>query len=882
LKSEHYLDWFRREMREHEQVRAPFELSEGAMHGKYRLVRQLGEGATGEVWLAQDAERQAALKFLTRVGRADIERFKREAQLAASLQHPNIIQVYEFVPGARPFISMQYVDGAPPPGRSDRAVEWMAQIADAVEHAHQRGVIHRDIKPGNLLVDREGRIYLGDFGLAKEEGGVSVERSRTGTILGTPAYMSPEAALGEIRKIDRLSDVYSLGATLYFLLTGREPFAGGSLYEVLTKVKTENPPPLPESDVQTIILKAMDKDPSRRYGTAGEFAADLRRFLRQEPILARAGTLRPALSDLEAERRVSLRAMRETARISVDAALQLRRHGSNDGMRRYIPALESVYHEASRRAPEMPEIDYLMGRMYRALLDDARALEFQERALKKDPAYTPAIYERVVLRAKRYEREYQRAFEQLRVLESAPSRIVVPPDREAIERARPELRSLRESIRQDCERVGLQGVLACLEGRLDEARQSLETMLQEDPNREEAWEALALTYLKEQRWDEAEKVYTRALRHDRGYAPYYWGRGHARSMKGFHLFTAGREPIQVLAFAEEDYSESIRLDPTQTDAWVSRGQVRNRKAVDRMIRGADPIKDFEASIEDFSQALRLDPRCVEAWVKRGAVRANVGYHRMNHGGDPMEDFRAAQADYSQALKLHPSNAEAWKRRAGVQFNTATLKMRLGQDPLPEYDAAERDYTEALRRDPGSVETWLKRASARLNRGYHLMRIGKDPLPDYDAAEDDTTEALRLDRMLIEGWLRRASARMHRGVQRMNQGQDPAGDFESAEADLREAGALAQSNFEYPLRVGMLRTYQAEWAKKSGQDAAPLFRDAEEKFAESLRYNPTYADTWMFRGNLRWLRGDLESARSDYREALRINPGLHGILAARLG
>lgn len=224
-------------------------------------------------------------------------------QLAAKLAHPNIVQVHEVgVADGRHFISMQLVRGTPPDPKAlapRQALEMMAAIAEAVQYAHDHGVIHRDIKPNNILIGDTGRAYLSDFGLAKEVDAAHLSTSRTGMILGTPAYLSPELAQGRTNDVGPLSDVYALGATLYTLLTGREPFEGGTLYEVISKVAADDPPPVRRlnpavpNDVQTIVSKAMAmaKEPHRRYESARAFAEDLRRYLKGEPIAARPPSL---------------------------------------------------------------------------------------------------------------------------------------------------------------------------------------------------------------------------------------------------------------------------------------------------------------------------------------------------------------------------------------------------------------------------------------------------------------------------------------------------------------------------------------------------------------------------------------------------------------
>jgi predicted Ser/Thr protein kinase len=279
------------------------ELADGQHIGRYRILRTLGRGGMGVVYLAEQSNprRLVALKLLAgAVGDAALARFRREAELLARLSHPGIARIVEVDAdaGGRPFLVMEYVEGrdlaAHCVDRSrDERLALLARVADAVEHAHQRGVVHRDLKPSNILVDADGQPRVLDFGIGQVVG-EGETLTATGTLLGTPAYMSPEQAAGS-GKVDARSDVYALGVLAYELVADRLPLpvAGLTPLEALRVVGESTPPPLSRidrtlrGDLEVIVETALAKSPSLRYASAGALADDLRRYLAREPIRAR-------------------------------------------------------------------------------------------------------------------------------------------------------------------------------------------------------------------------------------------------------------------------------------------------------------------------------------------------------------------------------------------------------------------------------------------------------------------------------------------------------------------------------------------------------------------------------------------------------------------
>jgi TolB-like protein/Flp pilus assembly protein TadD len=273
--------------------------------GDYELLEQIGRGGQGVVFRARQKSlnRTVALKVISLgqwASKAHLKRFRLEAEAAARLEHPGIVPIHEV--GERDgscYFSMKFVEGGqldemtkrePMPVR--RAVELIAKVARTVHYAHEHGILHRDIKPGNILLDAKGEPHLTDFGLARLVESESTV-TRTMEVLGTPSYMAPEQAVGNNAAVASPTDVYGLGAVLYQLLTGHPPFAGGTTYDTIKLVLDTEPRhprllnPKIDRDLSTICLKCLEKDPKRRYSSALALAEDLERWLKHEPIQAR-------------------------------------------------------------------------------------------------------------------------------------------------------------------------------------------------------------------------------------------------------------------------------------------------------------------------------------------------------------------------------------------------------------------------------------------------------------------------------------------------------------------------------------------------------------------------------------------------------------------
>ena len=291
--------------------------------GRYRVVREIGSGSMGTVFEAEleSPRRTVAVKVLRpSLSTAPmLRRFQFEASVLKRLDHPFVARFYDSGTtdtghGPQPFFAMEFVDGRPLTDYADEQalrtrprLELLARVCDAVHHAHTKGVIHRDLKPGHILVDATGRPRILDFGMARAihgDRGPRTEHTATGQLVGTLRYMSPEQAAGDPAHVDTRCDIYSLGVIGFELLGGQPPYSLSkkSVPEAVRIIAESDPPRLGvlrrplRGDVETIIAKALEKEKDRRYQSASDLAADIRRFLRDEPIIARPPSVTYQLS----------------------------------------------------------------------------------------------------------------------------------------------------------------------------------------------------------------------------------------------------------------------------------------------------------------------------------------------------------------------------------------------------------------------------------------------------------------------------------------------------------------------------------------------------------------------------------------------------------
>ncbi len=726
--------------------------------GKFALYQKVGEGGMGEVWKAWDADlgRWVALKFLKGGDEAEVKRFRREAQMAARLQHPGIASIYEVgEEGGRHYIAMQFIDG--PTLREFRERDprvhaaLLAEAARAVQAAHDLRIVHRDLKPDNFLVGTRGvgrAVFVTDFGLARPaQGGGRVTVS--GVVLGTPGYMAPEQAAGET--LDARTDVWGLAATLYFLLVRRPPFDNANILRFLRAVQDFDPvpprrfqPSVPP-DLERIVMKGLEKRPVDRYPTARDFADDLDRFLRGEPVLAHPPSTAYRLRRFLARRRTGVLAV-AVALVAGSAVLWAVTRGGPTRIAVSTPTPSAlplrpsdetfVLEELQAVGPAIDKADrsfYVRGAEYRDIvrrLEEPRARI--ERALVRVPDHPALLLARAqVLELEGRLEDAERDLRRAAGIDRKSATIRYRLGRLLM------LQFWREAIRMTEGEQDRQAVIARTQERLKEAARLLKEAVEaglDDPLLRALAEAL-------------------------------------RSLAASDFSGAETAAAQgVDKFGVQAGAEDFHLVLAQTSTDPGRGLVHFGRALEirpispliLMLRGVyrGQVGDAAGAIEDSSAALALDPELFEALMNRGSFRRQLGR---------LED---ARDDYDRVVQLRPTWALARVARALLRMDQgdgegglvdAREAQRLAPalpeghfaegrilGELGELAAAERKYDAAIALDARNPRYYSNRADCRRR------------VKNLAGAVEDATKALELAPAWPEALAIRAFSRFELG------------------------------------------------------------------------------------------------------------------------
>ncbi|MBI3273143.1 MAG: protein kinase [Planctomycetes bacterium] len=809
-----------------------------SLFGRYEILDVIGKGGMGVVYKARqlDLRRLVALKIMREGPNADekaVQRFQREAEAAGRLRHPNLVSVYDA--GAQDgisFLTMELVQGRTledllkesSPGER-QSLLWLETVARAVHYAHTQMVVHRDLKPANLLLDNSGQLRILDFGLAKTLDSANA-MTQSGEILGTPYYMAPEQVQGRTREIGPQTDVWALGAILYQLLTGSVPFPGTTspaVYHAILGFEPRKPrrirPEITE-DAQTICLKALEKDPARRYPTAQEMADDVARFLRGDRILARPlSTLGRSVRFLQKHPRAS----------GTLAALCLLASAAGGTLLFRLHRLERS-REARIRCDKA------------RLVRGGAAEAFLSQALAIDPELADALY----LRGYQYLRQARWGLATVDVRKA-----------ERIE-PRPAMAHLALGLLADW---GL--------GNPEEADLRFERAAEAEPFSATGLAAAGLRELLQDKSDPALEAFEKALAADPQAALAHYGRGRAHLARGDaraalpHFEKAAAiEPdhgVFVLGVAEahlalcryrEARAEAIRaldlapslaravLVQAQADACDEGGAPQALEGLGRYLELSPLLLDELRPVleaEGTASLLRADRGVPEALTLRGMLRLDA---------DPV----AARADFEEALRLAPGAG-----RAQVGLGRALLASG-------KLEEATQVFTLAIEAGGGGADA----SEALACRAFARTRAAGNALTD--AARDDYTASAKacLDpaRSVAFPFYAAGVAELDRLL------RSGASIFDNPDVLIRTSLPLRRALFENS-RFAHAKVRLAELLLHAVQPQAAL-----DRLEEAMHLNPFLSELYLLQGvilrDFREVR-NLERARKCLDNAVGLDP-----------
>lgn len=866
---------------------------------RYEFIRILGQGGMGVVYLARDRKlnRPTALKFLRETQPDQLRRFLQEARAQASISHESVCRIFEVgeVEG-RAFIAMEYIEGQSFDQTYRRLplearVLILRRIADALGAAHRIGIIHRDLKPSNIMISAgpDGQPFpvLMDFGLAREIES-EAQLTESGVILGTPAFMSPEQAAGKSRALDRRTDVYSLGATMYAVLCGRPPFVAENNIHVLFKVLHDDPPPpsklapnLPR-ELQIILLKCLEKDPNRRYDSAGAVAEDLDRYLSGKNIGATAP------SRWRQARKLAGRYRAASASIGLALLLGIVFSGYAvwaDARSRTLGRLTQEFGEMADRAEADLRFSYTMpphdtrperARML-AELDRIRRRMAETGPLAVGPGECAIGRIRLALgdfqEAAAHLRRAREAGLQSPVLDYAEGRVfgeMYRSARAAVEAEKdPDgrifrlrqledefLKPARDRLRSFRDRGGAGGNQApYVEGLLAFYQRDFEgtVRLAESARRNRPWFYEAYLLESNARLEMAREkanagdheksdndrqtagtVLKQAI--DIGRSDPVLNLSEARLWLDIlnDNYQIGKPTEEPFAKATAACDRAIALHPEWSEAFTVKALCYERQCSRKFARGEKPLNEIQTGLGVANQAIALDGRNGEAYLALSILLSLLGDAESTPGKAPLATYDRAIAAGRESVRLSPENIPAHQHLATLFIIRGYARHDAGSDPLPDFREAEIAFGEAIRLNPRNARTLNNRGALAFNRGSFEMDKGRDPRPDLATAIRFCRRALEVNPNFADAYLNLAATHLILGHYEAAQGRDPMTEFEQA---IQCGRTATEKKPDSPMTyLNLIEAFQAvgEWQAGRGinpraalDQAVSAIRRAEE-------------------------------------------------------
>lgn len=906
---------------------------------RYECLGFLGQGGMGMVFRARDRKlgREVAIKFVRIENERHVERFMVEARAQARVDHEHVCKVFEVgeVEG-RVFITMQHIAGASLDLWSDelsleQKVIVLRDAARGVHEAHRVGIIHRDLKPSNIMVERaeDGslRTFVMDFGLAHEW---NQDVTETGAVLGTPAYMSPEQARGEVSQLDRRTDIYSLGATLYLMATGRPPVSGSNPLEIISAISIQDVLPLRAvrldipKDLEAITLKCLEKDRSKRYDSARALAEDLDRFLAAEPVLARPTGLmyrlqRKLLKYKElaiigaAALVVVVVALGMTFKTRRDAgrrerlALQfteamahiesLARYSALSPLHDIRPDLQAVRAQMAQLQRDMAQAGalangpghYALGRGYWTLDDGEKAREHLQMAWDAGYRAPRVAYALALVLGRQY---------QEKLLEA--ERMSSPDQREARKRGiegslrDPALALLRQAKGSDVpSQAYLEAHMAFCEGRLDEALERLKRVEDDLPWFYEAplFRGSLLQARAWRRWNQGDR--------DGASADFEAGRSalstaalRGRSAPSVH---AAMAELELNALIMEKYGQG-RVEPafSRGTAAVQKALMAQPDHVGSLVLESDLLGQFadfktgrgenaealvQQAVATAHRALEAEGTRADAWVALGMAYYQWGSARQDQNLDPTDQL-------AKGLQAFESLSEA-KRDYRVENHIGLIHQtwsdfedQNGKDPLTHLNGAIAAFERATRMEPHLLPAWINQGTCLQQRA--ALPKAAHPEEDLQAALKVLDQAHTLNPNHFVPYFVRGKALYDLAHLKQLRGEDPESDLNQSLVANQQGLAINDAIPHLHNGAGLALQQLARLAWESGRDPFPSLAQAEASYRRAITVAPNQRYGYANLGDLliwkaRWEDGgrawqSLQRAEAALQKAETVTPG----------